>query len=621
MLRRLVLAVALVLATLGVVPLTPASAAGFTVSSNGDGPDATPGNGICATSGGACTLRAAVQEANALAGSDTITVPAMTISLGSELQVTSNLTVQGAGARQTVLAATGGAHGMLRVTAGTVSLSGMTVTGATGFGALGVYQTGGALTLDGMRFTGISATTAGGGYGPVYTQGGTMLLRDSEVSGNSTTSTSGSGFGGGLSVYDGTVTVINSTIADNSLVGASWAYGGGIWAGQKSSITVRSSTIAGNSVSAPDRRGAAFFQHTGGTGSIEVADSVLASPVGTTHCAGGGVLPSFQDRNLISDTSCGAASPTRTIADAQLGVLADNGGTTGTRVPQAGSPAIDAASACASPADQRGQARPIGAACDLGAAEVGADREIALAWSNTSPVGGSDVVLTATARNRGADRSTGTTVSVSAPAAAQVMSASVPGGSCAVSGSTVNCTLGALASGADANVVMTVRMPSTGSVAATGSIAGQQPDPTSGNNSATSTATVVGSQPGPGVTPTPTPSSSPTVAPVTTCSTVRTGTGRADVLRGTAGSDRITGKGGNDRITGLAGNDCINAGKGNDRISGGPGTDSIIAGPGKDVVKAKDGTKDRIDCGSGRDRVIADRKDKVAGSCEVVKRR
>jgi CSLREA domain-containing protein len=49
-----------------------ARAATFVVNSTGDAADATPGNGVCATSGGVCTLRAAIQEANALAGNDTI---------------------------------------------------------------------------------------------------------------------------------------------------------------------------------------------------------------------------------------------------------------------------------------------------------------------------------------------------------------------------------------------------------------------------------------------------------------------------------------------------------------------------------------------------------------------
>lgn len=44
----------------------------FVVNSIGDGNDTAPGNGVCATAGNGCTLRAAIQEANALTGDDTI---------------------------------------------------------------------------------------------------------------------------------------------------------------------------------------------------------------------------------------------------------------------------------------------------------------------------------------------------------------------------------------------------------------------------------------------------------------------------------------------------------------------------------------------------------------------
>lgn len=66
-----------------VANLSPASALGavtaqgeasltFTVNSTGDEADAQVGNGVCATAGGSCTLRAAIQEANAHPGPDTI---------------------------------------------------------------------------------------------------------------------------------------------------------------------------------------------------------------------------------------------------------------------------------------------------------------------------------------------------------------------------------------------------------------------------------------------------------------------------------------------------------------------------------------------------------------------
>ncbi|HSN18006.1 MAG TPA: DUF11 domain-containing protein [Gammaproteobacteria bacterium] len=66
-LGALAAAVALALAVPGY-----ASAATFIVNSTADSVDATPGDGTCADSSGACTLRAAVMEANALAGADTI---------------------------------------------------------------------------------------------------------------------------------------------------------------------------------------------------------------------------------------------------------------------------------------------------------------------------------------------------------------------------------------------------------------------------------------------------------------------------------------------------------------------------------------------------------------------
>ncbi|MBV9211994.1 MAG: CSLREA domain-containing protein, partial [Acidobacteria bacterium] len=48
---------------------------GFVVNSTDDGADVSQGNGVCetATGNGVCTLRAAIQEANAFAGNDIIT--------------------------------------------------------------------------------------------------------------------------------------------------------------------------------------------------------------------------------------------------------------------------------------------------------------------------------------------------------------------------------------------------------------------------------------------------------------------------------------------------------------------------------------------------------------------
>ncbi|MEJ7786338.1 MAG: M28 family peptidase [Solirubrobacteraceae bacterium] len=78
--------------------------------------------------------------------------------------------------------------------------------------------------------------------------------------------------------------------------------------------------------------------------------------------------------------------------------------------------------------------------------------------------------------------------------------------------------------------------------------------------------------------------------------------GTDDVIAGGAGDDHVVGGVGNDQLRGDAGNDVLRGGSGNDRIH------------------ARDGFPDRISCGPGRDRVIADRKDRISPGCETVRR-
>ena len=60
-------------ATEGGISTPSAPQSTFVVNSTADTSDASPGNGVCDDGTGACTLRAAIQEANAHAGADTIT--------------------------------------------------------------------------------------------------------------------------------------------------------------------------------------------------------------------------------------------------------------------------------------------------------------------------------------------------------------------------------------------------------------------------------------------------------------------------------------------------------------------------------------------------------------------
>src|SRR4051812_36588857 len=93
----------------------PAQATTFTVNSTLDEPDAVPGDGQCvSTPSGACTLRAAIMEANAQGGSHSITLPAGTFKLTipganednsttGDLDVFGALTITGAGASSTIV--------------------------------------------------------------------------------------------------------------------------------------------------------------------------------------------------------------------------------------------------------------------------------------------------------------------------------------------------------------------------------------------------------------------------------------------------------------------------------------------------------------------------------------
>ena len=102
--------------------------------------------------------------------------------------------------------------------------------------------------------------------------------------------------------------------------------------------------------------------------------------------------------------------------------------------------------------------------------------------------------------------------------------------------------------------------------------------------------------------------------PAIVAAQTREGTPRADNLVGTSHRDV------NDSVIGGRGNDVLLGGAGNDRISGGPGSDLIAGGGGRDVIRVRDGVVDRVGCGPGRDRVIADPQDDVGGDCEVVQR-
>ena len=87
-----------------------------------------------------------------------------------------------------------------------------------------------------------------------------------------------------------------------------------------------------------------------------------------------------------------------------------------------------------------------------------------------------------------------------------------------------------------------------------------------------------------------------------------------DTLFGGAGDDRLEGADGDDRIFGGAGVDQLGGGGGADVLSGGSGADRLDGGAGADSLNARDGRRDVVLGGPGRDRARVDRGlDRVLG--------
>ena len=283
----------------------------FVVNTNVDSVDVAPGDGVAEDAVGNTSLRAAVMEANALDGSDTIRLPSGNYHLtlgGAESESTNDLDISS----EISIATIGG---------------GLTTIDADGIGRVIHVAAGGTLTLDGIEITGGNIGGSGGG---VFNDGGAVKLIDVTVRGN-TAST-----GGGIA-STGELNIENSTVSGNT--------GGGIHNAAAAELAITRSTIADNTATSGagiDNQGAARINNTivaGNTGTVENSDVVgdfTSSGFNLIGKAGGGVT------GFNSDDFTGAiGSP----VDPRLSSLADNGGTTMTHALLRDSVAIDGGAA------------------------------------------------------------------------------------------------------------------------------------------------------------------------------------------------------------------------------------------------------------------------------------
>jgi CSLREA domain-containing protein len=399
----------------------------FVVNDTADVVDAAPGDGSCNTSADPyaddCTLRAAIQEANALAGDDTVMLPAGTFAITIPLvyvyepsddvgsfYLNSNVNLVGKGTDLTIL--DGGMldrvlHARSNISA---TVSDLTIQNGSRSG-VGV-DNGASLTL--LRVTvqdntrvGFEAIPAG-----IEIQGATLSLVESTVQRNSVVRETG-----GIVLTGGTFSAVDTVIRDNhgsqgivaggmicnggtatfervAFIDNSGNSGGALFvSGESCNATLTNVTLSGNSANSSS---GALHNTFGTVTLVNVTVTNNSAPglggpmtVRNTIVAGNGLgsqcsfaSPTSLGHNIDQGESCGFDQPTDlTMIDPDdllglLGPLDEEGGSP-VHPLLAGSLAIDAipVNDCVDSdlmpllTDQLGVDRPQGSACDIGAVE------------------------------------------------------------------------------------------------------------------------------------------------------------------------------------------------------------------------------------------------------------
>ena len=284
----------------------PAHAASFTVNSTADAVDANPGNGVCATAAGVCTLRAAIQEVNALGGGPhTITVPAGTFQLtipnpnldlnkdgvpddeeepkSGDLDIkppvtggSVTVTINGAGRGVTVIDVNGTLvkdRGFDIHSGATVTISNLSIKNGNPIGKSGGgIRNRGTLTVNKVS---LSRNTASNGGGIRSSGPGSLTVIDSTVHDNVANE------GGGIRVSN-TARISGTTIYKNKAGSATvQGFGGGLDVDNGATVTINGNTRIYENESSYKGGG------VDNDGTLTVADSSITS--NRAAVAGGGI--------------------------------------------------------------------------------------------------------------------------------------------------------------------------------------------------------------------------------------------------------------------------------------------------------------------------------------------
>ena len=267
---------------------------------------------------GTCSLRKAIQTANTNAavdgclrignGPDAIVFDAVvfdpsggsrTITLTGQLpSITESVTITGTGATLLIIDAHAALQGLVVYSPAVVTISGLTVMGATNNSTGGGIFNNGNLTLIDVIVRNNQANSGGG----IWNQGTMTLLNvtvKDNTADNPTLSSGGyAGAGGGIGNYrtGATLKIMNSTISGNTAKG----FGGGILndgsdtaIGGGGTVTLINSTVSGNSAVLDETGhgagGGGFDNYSNGNGTATL-NLVSSTISGNTAGYAGGIL-------------------------------------------------------------------------------------------------------------------------------------------------------------------------------------------------------------------------------------------------------------------------------------------------------------------------------------------
>jgi hypothetical protein len=301
----------------------PAAPLALVVDTATDANDTEPGDGTCATAGGGCTLRAAVDETNAWPTADSITIdagvdPVLAISgagddanQNGDLDISDDLTLDGAGA--TVDADS--IDRVVHIISGDVEITDITLTGGQATTGGGLRNEAGVLELTSTTVNGNHATGSGGG---IYLAGGTLTGAGVVISGNSADAS-----GGGIYQDRNDVTLTSSTITANNAV----VSGGGLVV-VRHTVALSNVAVTANTASGPNAKGGGI-QVVNGT--LELTDSTVSgnmvSATGTVP-QGGGIHEAFGNLFVLRSTLSGNTATVPTLGALGAGFYQQDGSAT-----------------------------------------------------------------------------------------------------------------------------------------------------------------------------------------------------------------------------------------------------------------------------------------------------